>query len=160
MSNALMWWIAKETEANNYLIRDWNSASRWNNEEKWLNFHLNSHKELEWFTHCLKITRNDQSRMNEEVYEDCQERVINEKKLSNHQQLNKVYSSMWQEEQDHQKTETQWILRNHAERWTILERTVQNCEMSKKCSCRHIDLSDNFSSGQVKMLQHHYDSAK
>ncbi len=79
-----MWWIAKETEANNYLIRDWNSASRWNNEEKSLNFHLNSHEELEWFTHCLKITRNDQSRMNEEVYEDCQERVINEKKLSNH----------------------------------------------------------------------------
>ncbi len=67
---------------------------------------------------------------------------------------------MWQEEQNHQKTETQWISKNHAERWIILEKTVQNCEMSKKCNCRHIDLSNNSLSDQVKMLQHHYDSAK
>ncbi len=40
---------------------------------------------------------------------------MNEKKLLNHQWLNRVHSSIWQEEQDHQKTETQWISRDHAE---------------------------------------------
>ncbi len=98
--------------------------------------------------------------MNEEVYEDHQERAMNEKKLLNHQWLNRVHSSMWQEEQDHQKTETQWVLKNHAECQTILKRTVQNCEMSKKCSCRHIDSNDNFLSDQVRMLWHHHNSAE
>jgi len=107
-----------------------------------------------------EITWNDQSRMNEEVYEDCQEHAINEKKLLNHWWLNRVHSSMWQEEQDHQKTETQWVSRDHAERWTILKKTVQNCEMSKKCSCRHIDLSDNFFSDQVRMLWHRHNSTE
>ncbi len=60
-----------------------------------------------------------------------QKHAMNEKKLLNHQWLNRVHSSMWQEEQDHQKTETQWISRDHAECQTILERTVQNCKMSK-----------------------------
>ena len=67
---------------------------------------------------------------------------------------------MWQEEQDHQKTETQWISRNHAECQTILERTVQNYEMSKKCNCKHIDSSDNFLFDQVRMLWHCYDNAE
>ncbi len=58
--------------------------------------------------------------------------------------MNKVHSSMWQEEQDHQKIKTQWILKDHAERWIILEKIVQNCEMSKKCSCKYIDSNDNF----------------
>ncbi len=62
--------------------------------------------------------------MNEEVYKDCQKYTMNEKKLLNHWWLNRVHLSMWQEEQDHQKTEMQWILKDHAEHWTILERTV------------------------------------
>ncbi len=82
--------------------------------------------------------------MNEEVYENHQEYAMNEKKLLNHQWLNRVHSSMWQEKQDHQKIEMQWILRNHAECQTILKRTVQNCKISKKCNYKHIDLSDNF----------------
>ncbi len=98
--------------------------------------------------------------MNKEVYEDHQKHAINEKKLSNHQWLNKVHSSMWQEEQDYQKTETQWILKDHAECWTILERTVQNCEMNKKCNCKYINSSNNSLSDQVRVLQHHYDNAK
>ncbi len=85
---------------------------------------------------------------------------MNKKKLLSHWWLNKVHSSMWQEEQDHQKTETQWILKDYAERWTILEKTVKNCKMSKKCSCKHTDLNDNFSSDQVKVLWHHYNNAK
>ncbi len=98
------------------------------------------------FYFLSKITWNDQSRMNEKVYKDCQEHAMNEKKLLNCRWLNRVHSSMWQEEQDHQKTEMQWVLKDHAECQTILKRTVQNCEMSKKCNCRHIDLSNNFSS--------------
>ncbi len=47
MSNVLMWWTAKETEANNYSIKDWNFASHWNDEKKSLSFHLNSHEEFE-----------------------------------------------------------------------------------------------------------------
>ncbi len=62
--------------------------------------------------------------MNEEVYENHQKHAMNEKKLLNHQQLNRVHLSMWQEEQNHQKTEMQWILKDHAEHQTILERTV------------------------------------
>ncbi len=86
------------------------------------------------------------------MYKDCQKYVMNEKKLLNHWWLNRIHSSMWQEEQDHQKTETQWISRDYTERWTILEKTVQNCEMSKKCNCKYIDLSNNFFSDQVRML--------
>ncbi len=67
------------------------------------------------FHFLSEITWNDQSRMNKEVYKDHQKHAMNEKKLLNHQQLSKVHSSMWQEEQDHQKTETQWISKNHAE---------------------------------------------
>ena len=76
------------------------------------------------FHSLSEITRNDQSRMNEEVYEDHQKHATNEKKLLNHQQLNRVHSDLWQEEQDHQKAETQWILRDNVECQTILERTV------------------------------------
>ena len=110
-------------------------------------------EEDHWDFHFLsEITRNDQSRMNEKVYENHQKHAMNEKKLLNHQWLNKVHSSMWQEEQNHQKTEMQWILKNYAECWTILERTVQNCEMSKKCNHRHINLSNNFLSDQVRVF--------
>ena len=93
---------------------------------KWIHEAIAEHieKDHQDFHSLSEIIRNDQSRMIEDVYEDHQEHVINEKKLLNYQRLNKVHSSMWQEEQDHQKTETQWILKNHAERWTILERTV------------------------------------
>ena len=112
------------------------------------------------FHSLSEITWNDQSRMNEEVYKNHQEHVMNEKKLLNHQQLNRVHLSMWQEEQDHQKTETQWVLKDHAECWKILEKTVQNCKMSKKYNCRHINLSDNFLSDQVRMLWHYYNSTK
>ncbi len=62
--------------------------------------------------------------MNKEVYENHQEHATNKKKLLNHWWLNKVYKSIWQEEQDYQKTEMQWILKDHAERWTILKKTV------------------------------------
>ena len=76
------------------------------------------------FHFLSEITRNNQSRMNEEVYKDHQEHAMNEKKLLNHQWLNRVHSSMWQEKQDHQKIETQWVSKDHAERWTILKKTV------------------------------------
>ncbi len=46
-----MQWIAKETEVSNYLIKDWDSASHWNDEEKLLSFHLSSYEELEQFMH-------------------------------------------------------------------------------------------------------------
>ncbi len=59
MSNASMQWTAKETEVNNYLIRDWDSASHWNNKEKSLSLHLSSHEELEWSTHCLHSVDDD-----------------------------------------------------------------------------------------------------
>ena len=73
-------------------------------------------EEDNWDFHFLsEITWNDQSRMNEEVYEDHQKHATNEKKLLNRWWLNRVHSSIWQEEQDHQKTEMQWILKNHAE---------------------------------------------
>ncbi len=65
-------------------------------------------EENHWNFHFLsKITWNDQSRMNEEVYKDHQEHAMNEKKLLNHWWLSRVHSSMWQEEQNHQKTEMQ-----------------------------------------------------
>ncbi len=67
------------------------------------------------FHSLSEITWNDQSRMNEEVYKDCQEHAMNEKKLLNCWRLNRVHSSMWHKEQDHQKTETQWVLKDHAE---------------------------------------------
>ncbi len=44
--------------------------------------------------------------MNEKVHEDHQECTMNKKKLLNHQRLSRVHSSMQQEKQDHQKTET------------------------------------------------------
>ena len=54
--------------------------------------------------------------------------------------------------QDYQKTEAQWILKDHAECWAILKRTVSNHEMSKKCNCRHTHLNDNFLIDEVRML--------
>jgi len=45
--------------------------------------------------------------MNEKVHENHQEHIINEKKLLNHQRLNRIHSSMQQEKQDHQKIEMQ-----------------------------------------------------
>ncbi len=59
MSNASTWWTAKETEASNYLIKDWNFASHWNDKEKLSSFHLSSHEEFEWFTHRLHNVDND-----------------------------------------------------------------------------------------------------
>ncbi len=65
-----------------------------------------------------------------------------------------------EEEQNHQKTETQYLSKDHAERWTILKKTVQNCEISKKCNCKYIDSSNNSLSDQVRMLWHHHNNAK
>ncbi len=62
MSNVLMWWTAKETEANNYSIKDWNSASHWNDEEKSLSFYLSSHEEFEWSTHHLHSVDDDKTK--------------------------------------------------------------------------------------------------
>jgi len=45
--------------------------------------------------------------VNKKVHENHQEHTMNEKKLLNHQRLNKVHSSMQQEEQNHQKIKTQ-----------------------------------------------------
>ncbi len=47
------------------------------------------------FHSLSKITWNDQSRMNEEVYRDHQKHATNEKRLLNHWWLSRVYSSMW-----------------------------------------------------------------
>ena len=46
-----MQWTAKETKVSSYLIKDWDFASCWNDEEKSFNFHLSLHWELEWSTH-------------------------------------------------------------------------------------------------------------
>ncbi len=46
-----MWWTAKETEVNSYLIKDWNFESCWNDKEKSFSFHLNLHWEPKWFMH-------------------------------------------------------------------------------------------------------------
>ncbi len=62
MSNASMWWTAKETEVNNYSIKDWDSASHWNDEEKSLNFHLNFHEELKWSTHHLHSVNDNKTK--------------------------------------------------------------------------------------------------
>ncbi len=62
MSNASTQWTAKETEASSYLIRDWDFASCWNDEEKLLSLHLNSHEELEWSTHCLHSVNDDKTK--------------------------------------------------------------------------------------------------
>ncbi len=68
MSNALMWWTAKETEVSSYSIRDWDSASRWNNEEKSLSLHLNFHEELEWFTHHLYSVDDDKTKSSQDRF--------------------------------------------------------------------------------------------
>ncbi len=60
MSNASMWWTAKEIEVSSYLIKDWDSASRWNNEEKSSSFHLSFHKELEWSMHHFNSVNDDE----------------------------------------------------------------------------------------------------
>ncbi len=61
-----MQWTVKETEASSYSIRDWDFASRWNDEEKsfsfHLSFHLSSHEELEWSKHHLNSV--DDNEMN------------------------------------------------------------------------------------------------
>ncbi len=46
-----MQWTAKETEVSSYSIKDWNSASHQNDEEKSFNFYLNFYWKLEWFMH-------------------------------------------------------------------------------------------------------------
>jgi len=61
-SNALTWWTAKETEVSNYSIKDWNSASHWNNEEKSSSFHLSSYEEFEWSTHHLHNVDDDKTK--------------------------------------------------------------------------------------------------
>ncbi len=68
MSNALTWWTAKETKVNSYLIRDWNSASRWNDEEKSSSFHLSSHEEFEWFTHRLHNVDDDKTKSSQDCF--------------------------------------------------------------------------------------------
>ena len=62
MSNASTWWTAKETEASNYSIRDWDSAIHQNNKEKSLSLHLNFHKEFEWSMHHLHSVDDDETK--------------------------------------------------------------------------------------------------
>jgi len=61
-SNALMQWTAKETEVSIYLIRDWDSASHWNDEEKSLSLHLSFHKEFEWSMHHFHSVDDDETK--------------------------------------------------------------------------------------------------
>ncbi len=68
MSNASIWWTAKETEVNNYSIKDWDSASCWNNEEKSLSFHLNLYEELEQFTHHLHSVDDDETKSSQDCF--------------------------------------------------------------------------------------------
>jgi hypothetical protein len=60
MSNASTWWTVKETEANSYSIKDWDSAIHWNNEEKSSSFHSSFHEEFEQSTHCLHNVNDDE----------------------------------------------------------------------------------------------------
>ncbi len=87
------------------IVESWNETSM----HKWVHQAIAEciEEDHQDFYSLNEIIWNDQSRMNEEVYKDHQEHAMNEKKLSNHQWLNRVHSSMWQEEQDHQKTKTQ-----------------------------------------------------
>ncbi len=62
MSNASTWWIAKETEASSYSVKDWDSAIHWNNEEKSLSFHSDLHEEFEWSTHRLHSVDDDKTK--------------------------------------------------------------------------------------------------
>ncbi len=62
MSNASTWWTAKETKVNSYSIKDWDSASHWNNKEKLLSFHLSFHEEFEWFMHHLHNVDDDETK--------------------------------------------------------------------------------------------------
>ncbi len=61
-----MQWTAKETNINNYLIKDWDSESHWNNEEKSSSFHLNFYEELEWFTHHLHNINEDKMKSSQD----------------------------------------------------------------------------------------------
>ncbi len=75
------------------IVESWNEALM----HKWV--HQATAKCIEEdhqdFHFLNEITRNDQSRMNEEVYEDHQKHAMNEKKLLNHWWLSKVHLSMW-----------------------------------------------------------------
>ncbi len=68
MSNASTWWTVKETKASSYLIKDWDSASCWNNEEKSSSFHLSFHKELEQFMHCLHSVHDDETKSSQDHF--------------------------------------------------------------------------------------------
>ena len=63
-----MWWTAKETEANSYSIKDWDSASHWNDEEKSSDFHLSSYEELEWFMHHLHSVDDDEMKSSQDHF--------------------------------------------------------------------------------------------
>ncbi len=54
-----MWWTTKETKVSSYLIRDWNSANHWNNEEKLSSLHSSSYKKFEWSTHHFHSVDDD-----------------------------------------------------------------------------------------------------
>ncbi len=62
ISNASMWWTAKETKVNSYSIRDWDFASHWNDEEKLLSLHSSSHEEFKWSTHHLHNVDDDETK--------------------------------------------------------------------------------------------------
>ena len=63
-----MQWTVKETEVSNYSIKDWDSASHWNNEEKSLSFHLSSHEEFEWSTHRLHNVDDDEMKSSQSCF--------------------------------------------------------------------------------------------
>ncbi len=63
-----MWWTAKETEVSNYLIKDWDSASCWNNEEKSLSFHLSSYEELKQSTYHFNSVDNNETKSSQDHF--------------------------------------------------------------------------------------------
>ncbi len=48
--------------ASSYSIRDWDSASRWNDEEKSLSLHSSSHEEFKQSTHRLHNVDDDETK--------------------------------------------------------------------------------------------------
>ena len=52
--------------ASSYSIRDWDSASRWNDEEKSSSLHSSSHEEFERSTHRLHSVDDDETKSSQD----------------------------------------------------------------------------------------------
>jgi len=68
MRNASTQWTAKETEVSSSLIRDWDSASYWNNEEKSLDFHSSSHEEFKQSMHHFHSVDDDKTKSSQNCF--------------------------------------------------------------------------------------------